>query len=87
MKHCTSTNNMPYMPIVLMNDDKAKQISNLRTQYAVNQKEKELNDVAQRQGIISEAAIGRQKLVRNFSIASGFFMFIVSRIFFSTIQR
>lgn len=66
----------------LMNDDKAKQISNLRTQYAVNQKEKELNDVAQRQRIISEAAIGRQKLIRNFSIASGFLCLLLAGFVF-----
>lgn len=64
----------------LMNDNKAREISKLKTQYAVNKKETELNEKAEREKLISKAEINRQKLIRNFSISTGL-LFLILAVF------
>lgn len=66
----------------LMNDDKAREIANIKTQYAVDEKENELNEKAEKEKLISTAEINRQKLIRNFSISFGVLFLVLAGFIF-----
>lgn len=66
----------------LMNDDKAREIANLKTQYAVAEKENELNEKAEKEKLITATEIKRQKLMKNFSIAGGFLFLLLAGFIF-----
>lgn len=66
----------------ILNDDKAREIANLKTQYAVAEKEYQLNEKADKEKLISDAEIKRQKLMRNFSVAGGILFLILAMFIF-----
>jgi len=66
----------------VMNDEKARELNNLKTTFAVEEKEKELTLKAEKEKILSDAEIKKQKLIRNFSVAGGLLLLVLAIFIF-----
>ncbi|HKR04987.1 MAG TPA: tetratricopeptide repeat protein [Bacteroidia bacterium] len=66
----------------ILNDDKAKEITRLKTKFAVEQKETEFTIKAEATKAITDAEIKKQKLLRNFSIAGILLLLLLAGFIF-----
>lgn len=66
----------------VLNDEKSRELSNLKTQFAVQEKEKELTLRAEKEKLITDAEIKRQKLLKYFSIAGAALVLLFASFIF-----
>ncbi|MFI5220375.1 MAG: tetratricopeptide repeat protein [Bacteroidia bacterium] len=66
----------------MLNESKVQEIMQLKTKFAVEQKETELTIKAQAAKAVTDAEIKKQKLLRNFSIAGGFLLLLLAIFIF-----
>lgn len=66
----------------MLNESKVQEITQLKTKFAVEQKENELTIKAQAAKAVTDAEIKKQKLLRNFSIAGGFLLLLLAIFIF-----
>lgn len=66
----------------ILNENKVQEITQLKTKFAVEQKETELTLKAQGAKAVTDAEIKKQKLLRNFSIAGGVLLLLLAIFIF-----